>query len=411
MQALDGIKVLDLSRVLAGPWATQTLGDLGAEVWKIESPQEGDDTRGWTPPDVAGESTYYLACNRNKKSVAVNIKTTEGQAIIHRLMASADIMIENLRAGTLDKLDLGWEKARAINPRLIYCSLSAYGRRSPLADRAGYDFLIQAESGLMSITGWPDGEPTRHGMAITDLVTGMNTTQAILAALFARERTSEGQFIDMALFDSAVALLANIGSSYINVGLKPRRYGNAHPTIVPYQLFDTGDGKLALAVGNNLQFGNLCRAVLDLPALAEDARFRRNHDRVTHRDALIAILSEAFAKRGTDDWIALLNEAGVPAGRVRELPEVFASPEAVARDLAQRVPHPTAGDVALLASPLRLEGTPVREPMAPPLLGQHTAEVLQAVLGADRRQIRAWAEAGIIGLGRAPAKTAAETTG
>ncbi len=398
MLALDGIKVLDLSRVLAGPWCTQTLADLGAEVWKIESPQEGDDTRTWTPPDVGGELTYYLAANRNKKSIAVNIKSAEGQAIIHRLMERADVLVENMRAGTLDKLGLGYAAARAINPRLVYCSISAYGRTSPLADRPGYDFLIQAESGLMSITGWPDGEPTRHGMAITDLVTGMNTAQAVLAALFARERTGEGQFIDMALFDSAVALLANIGSSYINVGLRPRRYGNAHPTIVPYQLFDTADGQLALAVGNNLQFRNLCREVLGRPEIAEDERFRRSHDRVANREVLVPILAEAFAKRGTAEWIALLNKAGVPAGRVRELHEVFASPEAEARGLARRVPHPTAGEVALLASPLRLEGTPVREPTAPPLLGQHTAEVLETVLGANSRQIEDWAAAGVIGL-------------
>jgi crotonobetainyl-CoA:carnitine CoA-transferase CaiB-like acyl-CoA transferase len=380
MHPLDDIKVLDLSRVLAGPWSTMTLADLGAEVWKIEHPADGDDTRGWLPPEAGGESTYYLSANRNKKSVALDLKSTDGQNIVRALAMKADILVENMRMGTLDKLGLGYAALSALNPKLIYASISGYGRASPLADRAGYDFVIQAESGLMSITGAPDGAPMKHGMAITDLITGMSCTQSILAALIARGRTGRGQFLDIALYDSAVALLANIASSWLNAGLSPKRYGNAHATIVPYELFASADGHFVLAAGNDLQFRNLCNHVIGAPDLAADPRYLRNRDRVMNRDALLPLLKNHFQTLPTATWIERLNAAGVPAGIVRDLPAVFAAAETLERGLVETMPHPTAGTLKMPASPLRLSATPVRASVAPPLLGQHTRDVLREVL-------------------------------
>lgn len=387
MLALDGIKVLDLSRVLAGPWCTQTLADLGADVWKIEEPAKGDDTRSWMPPELHGESTYFLCCNRSKQSVAIDMKDPEGQAVLRRLAAKADVLVENFRKGALDRFGLGYEQLSAINPRLIYCSISGYGRTGSRADEAGYDFAIQAESGLMAITGEPTGSPMKHGIAITDLVTGMNATQAVLAALLAREKTGRGQLIDVSLFDSAVALLANVGSGHLATGHEPKRYGNAHATVVPYQLFDTADGVLALAVGNDLQFKNLCLRVLERPDLWADERYQRNRDRVMNRMTLIPSLAEVFRTRTTVDWIALLKQAGVPAGQVRNVSQVFSSPEVAERDIVVEAEDVRHGRLRLTASPLRLSDTPVRPPVAPPRLGEHTRDVLRRELGMTEQEI------------------------
>ncbi|MCB5174615.1 CaiB/BaiF CoA transferase family protein [Microvirga lenta] len=387
MLPLQGVKVLDLSRVLAGPWCTQTLADLGAEVWKIEEPTRGDDTRSWMPPEIGGESTYFLSCNRSKQSVAIDLKAPEGQAIVRRLAEKADVLVENYRRGALDRFGLGYEQLAPVNPRLIYCSISGYGRTGSRADEAGYDFAIQAESGLMSITGEPDGAAMKHGIAITDVVTGMNATQAILAALLAREKTGQGQFIDVSLFESAVALLANVGAGYLATGKEPRRYGNAHATVVPYQIFDTADGIVALAVGNDQQFRNLCVQVLERPDLWEDGRYRKNRDRVLNRETLIPSLGEVFRTRGTAEWIDRLKRSGVPAGQVRNVSQVFASPEVAERSVVVEVPDARHGTLRLTASPLRLSGTPVRPPKAPPRLGENTREVLERELGMTEQDL------------------------
>ncbi len=393
---LAALRVLDLTRVLAGPWCTMTLADLGAEVWKVEQPGKGDDTRAWRPPEVGGESTYYLAANRNKKSLAVDLKSEEGQAIVRDLAARADVLVENYRLGALAKYRLDYESLRSLNPGLIYCSISGYGREGSAAARPGYDFLMQAESGFMSITGLPDGPPLRLGVAFTDLVSGMNAAQAILAALIAREKSGEGQLIDIALFDGAVALLANIASAHLNAGVMPARYGNAHPTVVPYQLFATCDGEFALAVGNDRQFEVLCSQVIERPEMAQDARFRSNAGRVEHREALIPLLADSFARYSTAEILAKLSAVGIPAGQVRAVPEVFASEEVSSRGLVEEVPHPTAGAVKLVASPLRLSATPVRAAAAPPLLGQHSDAILRTVLGFSDDRIAALREAGVV---------------
>ncbi len=378
--ALTGIRVLDLSRVLAGPSCTQTLADLGAEVWKIENPDSGDDTRGWMPPELDGESTYFMCCNRSKKSVAVDLKSPEGQQTLRALAAKADVLVENFRHGALAKFGLDVETLAEVNPRLIYCSISGYGRTGPRADEGGYDFTIQAESGLMAITGEPDGEPMKLGVAISDLVTGMNAVQAILAALIARDRTGRGQHLDIALFDSAVALLANVASGYLQTGAQSPRQGNAHATVVPYQLFDTADGTLALACGNDGQFRALCRNVLGRPDLAEDPRYIRNRNRVNNRETLIPLLQDTFRSRSTGDWLADLKAAKVPGGKVRSVSEVLSAPDVLARGIVTEVPDAVHGTLRLLSSPLRFSDTPVSTPTAPPRLGQHTEEVLNSLV-------------------------------
>lgn len=378
MYPLDGIKVLDLSRVLAGPTAAQTLADLGAEVWKIEVPGKGDDTRGWRPPEIGGESTYFMAANRSKKSVTVDFKSEEGLANVLALAAEADVVVENFRLGALDRMGLGYEAISKINPRIIYCSVSGYGRTGPRAAEPGYDFVIQAESGLMSITGEPDGQPMKLGVAITDLVAGMNAVQGILAALIARERTGRGQHVDISLFDCAVAALANVATGHLQTGCGFQRMGNAHPTVVPYQIFDTADGSLVLAVGNDGQFRNLCTKVIDRPQLADDPRYVTNYDRVVNRTSLIPALAEAFATQTTAHWIASLKAAGVPSGQVRTVEQVFDAPEIEARNVIVEVPDAKHGTLRLVASPLRLSDTPPRHPVAPPRLGEHTEEVLGA---------------------------------
>jgi crotonobetainyl-CoA:carnitine CoA-transferase CaiB-like acyl-CoA transferase len=384
---LDGIKVLDVTRVLAGPWCTMTLADLGAEVWKIENPAGGDDTRSWTPPSVEGISTYFLAANRNKKSVAVDLKTSAGRAIVAALAAKADVLVANLRPASLRSAGLAYHDLSAINPKLIHCSISGYGGDGPFAERAGYDFVMQAETGFMSITGEIAGEPMRLGVAFVDLAAGANATQAILAALYARERTGKGQSIDIALFDSALHFLANIASGYLNTGVGPTRFGNAHASIVPYQLFDTADGSVALAVGNDQQYRRLCCDVLGCEALWTDERFRTNAARTKNREVLLPRLQAEIGRHATAALLSKLRQHGIPGGAVRSVADAFASPEALARDVVVTAAHPRLKEVRMVRSPLRLSGSPTVAPVAPPGLGQNTREVLGCVLAYSAAQI------------------------
>ncbi|MGY6270450.1 CaiB/BaiF CoA transferase family protein [Achromobacter denitrificans] len=392
---LSGIRVLDLSRVLAGPWCTQTLADLGAEVWKIEAPGHGDDTRGWSPPDVGGESTYFLCANRSKESIAVNLKHPEGQRIVRDLARQADVLVENYRLGALEAFGLGYDDLAAINPGLVYCSISGYGRSGPRAAEPGYDFVIQAESGLMSITGEPEGAPMKLGVAITDLVTGMNGVQAILAALLARARNGRGQHIDLALLDGAVSVLANVGAGYLAAGHAPGRLGNAHPTVVPYQIFATRDGSFALAVGNDGQFARLC-GLLGHPEWSADPDYATSRARVLNRDRLIPMLEALFAAEDTAHWLARVRAAGIPAGAVRRVDEALDAPEIAARGMIADTPDARHGTLRLLRSPLHLRGTPPREPISPPRLGEHTDAVLARTLALDEAELAALRGQGVI---------------
>lgn len=392
---LTGRRVLDLSRVLAGPWCTMVLADLGAEVTKVEHPHGGDDTRHWGPPYTGGESAYYLCANRNKRSIALDISKAEGQRIVRELAAQADVLVENYKLGGLDKFGLGYEPIAALNPRIVYCSISGYGRASPIADRPGYDYVIQAEGGLMSVTGPVDGEPMKAGVAVADLFTGMSAAQAILAALIAADRDGVGQHLDMALYDCQLAMLANVGSAALAAGTEPRRYGNGHPTVVPYQLFDTSDGQVVVAVGNDAQFSAFATRLLNRPDLADDERFAKNGARVANRDALLAEIIPLMRSQTTEWWLAGLRSVGVPTGAVRQVGEALAAPETSARDMVATVAHPSAGKVKLVASPLKFGRTPVATPIAPPLLGQHSRDVL-AELGYSREAIDTLLEAGVI---------------
>lgn len=386
---LAGRRILDLSRVLAGPWCTMILADLGAEVIKIENPRGGDDTRGWGPPYAAGESAYYLCANRNKKSVAIDLSTPAGQAAIRALAAHSDVLVENYKLGGLEKYGLDHASLSARHPELIYCSISGYGRDSPRAAEAGYDYVIQAEGGLMAINGDAAGPPVRVGVAVADLFTGMFAAQAILAALVAKDRDGRGQHIDMALFDSQISMLANVGSACLVSGAEPVRYGNAHPTVVPYRTFETADGTIVIAVGNDRQFAIFCRDLLYRPELAEDARFATNAARVVHRDALHPILEPLVRRHSSAWWLERLKACGVPCGAVRSMGEALAAPETLARGMVQTVAHPLAGTVRLAGSPLKLSETPVVAPQAPPLLGEHSADVLGTLLGYDAAQVAA----------------------
>ncbi len=396
MHALDGMKVLDLSRVLAGPWCTQTLADLGADVWKLETPAGGDDTRGWKPPDIGGESTYFLCCNRSKRSIAVDFRTPDGRRIVQGLAQKADVVVENFKLGTLEKYGLDHSSLSALNERLIYCSISGYGRTGSRAGEAGYDFAIQAESGLMSITGEVDGPPMKLGVAITDIITGMNATQAILAALLVRERTGQGQLIDLSLLDGAVAVLASVASAHLATGTSPRRFGNAHPTVAPYQTFATADGIFALAVGNDRQFSALCGHILNHPEWAKDVRFLSNEARAANVTELERILAREFASKTTQYWLENLRLAGVPAGQVRSVPEALASPEVTEREMVMPIADARHGMIPMMASPLKLRGTPTRSPSAPPRLGEHTDEILSDILHADPTTIANWRRNGVI---------------
>lgn len=391
---LAGRRILDLSRVLAGPWCTMVLADLGAEVTKVEHPRGGDDTRHWGPPYTGGESAYYLCANRNKRSIAIDLSTADGQRIVREMAAEADVLVENYKLGGLDKYGLDYASIAAINPRIVYCSVSGYGRASPIAERPGYDYVIQAEGGLMAVTGPVDGEPMKVGVAVTDLFTGMAAAQAILAALIAADRDGLGQHLDMALYDNQIAMMANVGSAALVSGNEPRRFGNGHPTIVPYQLFDTQDGQVVVAVGNDGQFAAFAR-LLGRPDLIEDERFARNSARVSNRDALLAQIVPLMRDRPTDYWLQGLRAAGIPSGAVRGVAEAQAAPETLARDMIATVPHPTAGEVKLVASPLKLSRTPVVAPVAPPLLGQHSDDVL-AAMGYDAGAIAELRAKGVV---------------
>lgn len=398
MGALDGIRVLDLSRVLAGPTAGQILADLGADVVKIERPGRGDDTRQWGPPwlrDAAGaetaESAYYLGANRGKRSVAVDLAQAEGAHLVADLAGHADIVLENFRVGGLARYGLDYASLAAQHPRLIYCSITGFGQTGPYAERPGYDSMIQAMGGLMSITGPADGEPQKVGVAIADVMSGLYAAIAVLAALHHRERSGEGQHIDLALLDVQVAGLANQAMNYLVGGDVPGRLGNAHPNIVPYQTFAASDGYFMLAVGNDGQFRRLCTE-LGLDELAGDERFVTNAARVQNRDVLVARLAGVLATGTRADWLRRLEAAGVPCGPVNTVDEVFADAQVRARGLVADADHPLAGTVPLVASPLRLSGSPVAQPGAPPLLGQHTDEVLRDILGLDaatRERLRA----------------------
>lgn len=405
MGALSHIKVLDLSRVLAAPWATQILGDLGAEVIKIEKPGEGDETRGFGPPFLTGadgrrgDATYFLTANRNKKSVTIDFARPEGAALVRRLARRAHVVVENFKTGSLARYGLDYESLAAENPGLVYCSLTGFGHDGPYKDKAGYDYLIQGMGGLMSVTGQPDGapgaEPMKVGVAVSDLVTGLYAAIAIQAALIHQARTGEGQSIDMALFDCQAAALANQASGYLAAGFVPGRLGNAHPSIVPYQVFGTADGHLILAVANDRQFRGFCRAA-DCPGLADDPRFATNAERVGHRDLLIDALKPILARHTTHDWIARLEAANVPCGPINRIDEVFADPQAVARGLTVSLTHASAGPLAFVASPLRLSRTPPEYRNAPPLLGQHTDEILGGLLHMPPEDIAALREQAIV---------------
>jgi len=366
---LTGIRVLDLTRVLAGPWCTQNLADLGAEVIKIERPGAGDDTRGWGPPymkDEQGrettEAAYYTSANRNKQSVALDIATPKGAEAVRELARRCDVFVENFKVGGLSKYGLGYEQIRAINPGIVYCSITGFGQTGPYASRPGYDFMIQGMGGLMSITGerddLPGGGPQKAGVAVADLMTGMYSSVAILAALYERKASGLGQYIDMALLDCQVAMLANQNMNYMASGVSPTRAGNAHQNLVPYQVFAAADGHLIVAVGNDSQFRAYC-GVIGRPDLADDARFMKNSGRVVNRDALIPMLAEAMRLRGRDEWLVSLEAAGVPAGPINNIQQVYEDPQVLARGLQLEVPHSSAGVLPTVASPIRLSDTPV----------------------------------------------------
>ena len=370
MLPLEGVRVLDLSRVLAGPYATMMLADLGADVLKVEHPERGDDTRHWGPPFVGGESAYFLSVNRNKRSMGVDLKSAEGLEKVKKLATSADVLIENMRRGALEKLGLGYEGLKEVNPGLVYCSITGFGPGED-EERPGYDFLVQARGGIMEITGFPDGEPTKVGVAIADMVCGLQAAMAVLAALHRRGATGEGMRIEVPLFESQLSWLANRAQEYLVSGEETGRMGNAHPSIVPYQTFDASDKKIALAVGNDAQFGNLCKA-LGREELATDERFARNPDRVANREELVALLQEEFSKKTADEWVEEVRGAGVPIGPVNTLADVFSDGHVLSSDVLQDVEHPAAGTLKLLASPILVDGErlPIRRP--PPTLGQHT---------------------------------------
>ena len=404
--ALSHIRVLDLSRVLAGPWCGQILGDLGAEVIKVERPGSGDDTRHWGPPyikDAEGndsrEAAYFQSANRNKQSVTLDFTQPEGQRLVRELVAQCDVLLENFKVGGLAAYGLDYESLKAINPRLIYCSITGFGQTGPYAKRAGYDFMIQGLGGLMSLTGRPEGEegagPMKVGVALTDILTGLYATVGVLAALNQREQSDIGQHVDVALLDVQVACLANQAMNYLTTGLSPKRLGNAHPNIVPYQDFPSADGNFILAVGNDGQFRKFCE-VAGIANLADDSRFVTNKARVAHRAELIPLLRQATVFKTTAQWIELLEKAGVPCGPINDLQQVFADPQVQARGLRLDLPNALGSTTPQVASPLRLSETPVAYHSAPPLLGQHTDALLRNLLGMSDAQVAQLREAGVI---------------
>lgn len=406
MGALSHLRVLDLSRVLAGPWSGQILADLGADVIKVERPGTGDDTRAWGPPflkDIQGENTneaaYYLSANRNKRSVTIDFTQPEGQRLVRELAAKSDIVIENFKVGGLAAYGLDYASLKAVNPKLIYCSITGFGQTGPYAKRAGYDFMIQGLGGLMSLTGRPEGEegagPVKVGVALTDILTGLYSTVAILAALAHRDQAGVGQHVDMALLDVQVACLANQAMNYLTTGVAPRRLGNAHPNIVPYQDFPTADGDFILTVGNDGQFRKFAE-VAGQPQWADDPRFATNKQRVANRGELIPLIRQATVFKTTAEWVSQLERAGVPCGPINDLAQVFQDPQVLARGLAVEVAHPLAGRVLQVASPIRLSETPVEYRSSAPLLGQHTDTVLEQMLGLNKDDLQRLRAAGVL---------------
>jgi formyl-CoA transferase len=402
MQPLEGVRVVDLSRALAGPYCTMMLGDLGADVIKVERPDHGDESRGWGPPFVGepygpypGESAYFIAANRNKRSVTVNLKSPAGQEVVRRLAGVSDLLVENFRTGALDRMGLGYDDLRAVNRRLVHCSISGYGRTGPYAERPGYDFIIQAEGGLMGITGPEEGPPYRVGVPIIDITAGMFAASASLAALHVRDRTGEGQLVDVSLLDASAALLTNVASNYLVGGESPRRLGNAHPNIAPYEAFRARDRWFALAAANQRQWAILCGAI-GRPDLENDPRFASNEARVANRPALLEALGEIFVERDVEEWLAELRESGLPCGPINTVTDVFAHPQAEARGMELAAEHPTAGLVQTTGFPYELSKTPAEVRRAPPLLGEHTGEVLTDLLGYSATDVADLRERGVV---------------
>lgn len=402
MRPLQNIRVLDITRALAGPYCTMMLGDLGADIVKVERPKSGDESRGWGPPFVgepygpyAGESAYFIAANRNKRSITVNIQTAEGQEIVRRLAGVSDVLVENYRTGDLDKLGLGYEDLHRLYPKLIYCSISGYGRTGPYADRPGYDAIIQAEGGMMSLTGPADGTPSRVGIPIIDITAGMFASSAILAGLRARDLTGEGQLIDISLFDAHIALLTNAASNYLVGGEPPRRLGNAHPNIAPYEAFPARDGWLVVGAANEKQWQTLC-GIINRADLQTDPRFASNSQRVANRPALLEELNRVFSQRDVQAWLDELMRAGLPCAPINTLPQVFDHPQTQARQMTLETEHPTAGKVRVTGFPYKFSETPAEIHAPPPTLGQHTNEILTTVLDYSSEDVSALREKGAI---------------
>ena len=384
---LSGVRVLDLSRVLAGPYCTMMLGDLGADIIKVEAPGCGDDTRHWGPPFAkGGESAYYLCVNRNKRSLTLNLKAEQGLEILRQLIRQSDILVENFRVDTLEKWGISYEALQELHPGLIYCTITGYGYTGPYRQLPGYDFIVQAQGGLMSITGPADGEPYKVGVAIADITAGLFACNAILAALFEHQRSGRGQRIDISLLDSQIAWLANVGSNYLVSGEAPSRYGNAHPNIVPYQTFKAKDGYFALAIGNDSQWGQFCEAIGKLE-WSDDRRFQTNAGRVENRDELIPMLDELFAGYEIAHWLRLLESIGVPCGPINTVDQVLADPQVQARQMVIEIPHASAGSVRVVASPLKIPTCPTSVRLPPPMLGEHTEQILRELLGYEEEAI------------------------
>jgi crotonobetainyl-CoA:carnitine CoA-transferase CaiB-like acyl-CoA transferase len=391
---LAGVRVIDFTRILAGPFGAMFLGDMGAEVIKVEEPGKGDDTRGW-PPFAGGEATYFLSVNRNKKSLTLNMKAPEGQAILRKLIAKADVVLENFRPGTMERLGFGYESLRAKNPRLVYCAISGFGESGPEASRPGYDLIVQGESGVMDITGFPDGPPVKVGNSIADLVAGMSAAQGITLALLARARTGKGQRVEIGMLDVMASLLTYQAGLYWNGGGRPTRRGNQHPSIVPYEVFRAQDGYLTLGVANNSLWEKTCRA-LGREDLARDPRFDSEAHRVSHRETLIPLLNDLFRTRPADEWLARLDQAGVPVGKIKTVAEVCESPHLKARGMVVKLPHPKAGSITMMGVPIRLHETPGAATVPPPLLGEHTDEILTRLLRIPKARIEKLRAAGVV---------------
>jgi len=392
---LAGLRVLDLTRILAGPFCTMILGDMGADVVKVENPDGGDDTRRWGPPFLEGESAYFLSVNRSKRSLTLNLKVPRGKALLADLLARADVLIENFRPGAVERLGFGYEAAAAQYPRLVYCSISGFGQTGPDALRPGYDLIVQGESGVMSLTGFPDGPPCKVGLSIADIIAGMYAVQGIAFALYARERTGRGQRIDVALLDGMISFLTYQAGIYFATGKSPSRMGNLHPTIMPYETFEASDGHLNVAVGNNSLFQQFCR-VLGRPDLAADPRFDTDAGRVEHREALRPTLEGFLKTRPVAEWLKAFSAAGIPCGSIKTVAEVFASPQVLAREMVRTLAHPKVGPVRVTGNPLKMSETPGAVEQPPPLLGEHTDQVLAGWLGLDGAACMALRRDGVI---------------